>query len=203
MKIILAFCIFIFANVCFALNVEIKAEVEGEEKPVILGKTNLPDGTKLTVTIRRKQSAYMAQDSIEVKNAGFRTVAFSQKGSALNDGKYEISISSPLAMLQPKSVQAVIGSDGSEMVGKYAKKSHYGGKVVEYKTSFIIGNAKGNTVKDKSLKEQDTKDMAVWWQKTCDDNCNLVAVIAQKRHESFNRNQCVADCLKKSQNSKR
>ncbi|HXX80751.1 MAG TPA: hypothetical protein VEI46_04330, partial [Thermodesulfovibrionales bacterium] len=51
----------------WGLNVTISVKTEGRDKPVIVGTTNLPDGIELIVTIRRKESSYMAQSKTRVK----------------------------------------------------------------------------------------------------------------------------------------
>src|SRR5687767_3086828 len=111
-----------------ALNVTMTAKTEGGERPTIVGTTNLPDGIELMVTIRRKESSYMAQDKVRVKAGAFRAGPFSQKGAGLNPGTYALEVSSPGARLQPPQTWPVIGNDGAKLQGPLVKKSPYGGE---------------------------------------------------------------------------
>lgn len=83
-----------------ALNVIVKAHVEGDEKPIVVGSTNLPESTELMITVSRKESDYRAQDKTKVSNGVFRAGPFSRKGSALNPGLYKIEVLSPIAAVQ-------------------------------------------------------------------------------------------------------
>ena len=58
------------------------ARLEGDEMPLVVGATNLPDGTALIVTLQRKESRYMAQAKTGVTSGAFRAGPFSQEGRA-------------------------------------------------------------------------------------------------------------------------
>lgn len=180
----------------WALNVTMSAKAENGDKPVIVGATNLPDGIELMVTIRRKESSYMAQSKTRVKNGAFRAGPFTQKGSALNAGVYSIEISSPLASLQPPPTWPIIGNDGAKLQGPLVKKSQFGGgKVVEYKTSFKVATGKASPEQDRAARAQSEKDQHEWWLRSCKSNCNMVQGLAQKRGESFNWDRCYYKCV--------
>jgi len=131
-RFLATFAIVILATPVWALKVSMSAKVEGGDKPVVVGATNLPDGTELMVTIRRTESGYTAQDKTRVAKGAFGAGPFSQKGGPLNPGVYTIEVSSPLASLQPPFVRSVIGREGSNLEGPLAKQLKFGGKVVEY-----------------------------------------------------------------------
>ncbi|PWB82136.1 MAG: hypothetical protein C3F08_00415 [Candidatus Methylomirabilota bacterium] len=67
----------------FAFKATMSAKVEAADKPVVIGTTNLPEGTELMVTVKRSESGYMAQDKTRVSNGGFRVGPFSQGGRSV------------------------------------------------------------------------------------------------------------------------
>jgi hypothetical protein len=111
-----------------AFTVTMIAKAEGDDKPTIVGTTNLPDDIELMITLSRKENEYMAQDKTKVNRGAFRAGPFSQKGIGLNPGTYTLEISMPMAELQPPATWPVIGNDGAKLQGPLAKKSKYGGK---------------------------------------------------------------------------
>ena len=126
MRFILSFALlFLFSIQAFALTVTLTAQADGGDKPDIHGKTNLPDGIEIMITLRRKESNYMAQDKTKVKDGAFRVGPFSQKGVALNPGTYMLEVTMPLASLQPPSTWPIIGNDGANLQGPLAKKSKF------------------------------------------------------------------------------
>lgn len=179
----------------WALDVTIVTKVEGEAKPVVIGKTSLPDGMELMVTIDRKESSYSGQGKAQVSNGEFRVGPFSQNGAPLNTGTYTIEISSPLSTFQPAHVQAIIGKNGEKLKGRIIKKSKYGGSVVEYKTKFRVGGGAASVKMDEAARQQSKKDKHDWWIQSCKENCDMVKVYAAKRGEPFNWNSCYAECL--------
>lgn len=194
-KLAILLLLAIFPSPVWALNVTLTTKVEGEGKPVIMAKTNLPDGTKLLVTISRKESSYMGQDRTQVSNGGFRVGPFSQKGAPLNPGTYTLEVTSPLATLQPQSVQVAIGQDGNKLEGLLAKKSEFGGRVVEYKTTFQVGGGATSPKMDEATRQKTKKDTHEWWIQSCKDNCNITKGYAAKRGELFDWDQCYSKCL--------
>src|SRR4051812_17251776 len=77
-------------------------------RPIVEGTTNLPDGTELMVTLSRKSSSYRAQDKFKVRGGQFRSAQFSNRGSPLMPGVYDLEISSPIAAFQPASVRGLL-----------------------------------------------------------------------------------------------
>lgn len=98
-----------------ALSVRLERVSGG--KVHVIGETNLPDGMKLMIALRGSRPDYFAQDKIAVSGGAFRSAGFSNRGSALPPGKYEVSVTSSLPRLQPTSVQSVIGQNGENMSG--------------------------------------------------------------------------------------
>lgn len=101
--------------------------------------TNLPDGTKMVITL--KGNGYNAgDDSVRVSNGVAKTVGFTNRGSALAPGTYNVKITMAKASLQPSSVQSVIGSQGEYLKGSYAISDGFGGngKIIEKTTTIKI-----------------------------------------------------------------
>lgn len=101
-------------TVALALEPVLHLDVEPPSRPVVVGKTNLPDDTSLLVSISREAVDFLAQDKVKVSGGKFRTAQFSQKGSDLNPGTYKVEITMPFAGLQSPTVQAVIGRRGEK-----------------------------------------------------------------------------------------
>ena len=196
MRFILSFALlFLFSIQAFALTVTLTAQADGGDKPDIHGKTNLPDGIEIMITLRRKESNYMAQDKTKVKDGAFRVGPFSQKGVALNPGTYMLEVTMPLASLQPPSTWPIIGNDGANLQGPLAKKSKFGGKIVEYKTSLKIGGGQPSAEKDKAARAQSDKDTHAWWLQSCKDTCNMTQNLARRRNEAFDFDRCYYKCV--------
>ena len=184
-----------FSGAAYALNVTMSVKAEGDGKPTITGTTNLPDGIDLMITISREESQYMAQDKVTVKGGAFRSGEFSQKGDVLNPGKYTVEVSMPIANVQPPNTWPVIGNDGAKLKGKLVKKDIFGGKVVEYETSIVIGSGQASPEQDKKARKQDQEDRHEWWLRSCSDACKMTRGIAQKRGEAFDWDRCYYKCV--------
>lgn len=90
----------------------------------IEASTNLPDGTELQASLQpplatcRPNCGYVWEGDLTVASGHFTMGPF---GSNLTAGTYTLVITSPLAELQPKSVQSVIGAHGEHLKGKFTK----------------------------------------------------------------------------------
>jgi hypothetical protein len=175
--------------------VTIAATADGAEKPAIIGTTNLPDGIELMVTVRRRESAYMAQDKARVREGAFRAGPFSNKGAALNPGTYTIEVTMPSASLQPPPTWPVIGNGGVKLEGPLAKTSRFGGKVVEFKTTFKVGSGQRSPERDKAARAESARDSHAWWLRSCTSTCNLTQEYARRHNESFDWQRCYYKCV--------
>ena len=99
------------------IRVRLDVNVTELPRPMVAGTTNLPDGTELLVSVESLTAKYSAQNKTTVTGGKFQTVNFSDLGSNLNPGRYSAEVIMPIATVQPKSVQAVIGSDGRDVAG--------------------------------------------------------------------------------------
>jgi hypothetical protein len=176
-----------------SLDVVITILIQGGDKPVIVGRTNLPAGMELMVSLRRNESAYFAQAKAAVSTGQFQAGPFSQKGGPLNPGRYLIEVSSPLATLQPASVRNFIGQKGENLRG-FATRVAFGEKVVAFSQDIAIGGAVA-PVKDAKMRAQDKKDRHAWWLESCKSQCTLVQRGTVARKEPFDWSQCYLQCL--------
>ncbi len=158
-------------------TVSMSAQLEGGTRPALVGETNLPDGTKLMVSLSRRASSYSGQDKAIVSGGAFRAGPFSQKGADLNPGEYTIKVSTPLSALQPASVQEVIGNDGGKMTGPLAKASDFGGTVVEYTTKVQVGGT-ADAGLDATARETQEQDITDWKAQNEKPPCRTQAELA-------------------------
>lgn len=80
-------------------------EDNGNDKPAVIGSTNLPEGTELMLTIARKDIGYMAQAKAYVSAGKFQAGPFSNRGTALSPGSYTIEVLTPYVAVQPATVR--------------------------------------------------------------------------------------------------
>ena len=91
---------------------------------VVIGETNLPNGTKLSCWLRRQfGSKYSAQASCNVSDRRLLLGPFTDKGSALTQGWYEVNVYSYFndAWQQPKHVMELVGFDGANLAGRIVR----------------------------------------------------------------------------------
>lgn len=199
-NVLAVLCIF-SATQASALDVAMSTKVLGGNKPVIVGTTNLPDGIELMITLQRKESNYMAQDKANVSGGSFQVGPFSQNGASLNPGTYTLEVSMPLANFQPPPTWPVIGKDGAKLQGPLAKNSMFGGKVVEYRTSFNVGGG-ASAEKDNAARALVDKDKHEWWLNSCKYSCDTTQNLANKQGAPRNWNLCYNKCVANEPNRK-
>jgi len=118
--------------------VELETDVDvADGKPVIRGKTNLPDGTKLGVRVAGARGYAAAADAVAA-NGAFTAGPFTANHAPLPTGSYEVRIVMPVPNVQPEAVRAVIGENGEHLKGRLVKRGDLG-VIVESNKSFHIG----------------------------------------------------------------
>lgn len=139
-------------------QVKIQTEIRGEPfKPMILGYTNLPVGTKLLVTLERAASSYRAQSDAVVKTKGcFVTAQFGKGDGPINPGEYKINVTMPVAPVQPATVQEIIGKYGRNISGPFVHPFQKLGKLAEYNATITFGAA--NPQLDQADKQKATEE---------------------------------------------
>jgi hypothetical protein len=100
------------------LNVAIEIIAQGGGKPVIIGKTNLPDGFQAIVSMKEGRRI-LGQANVTVRSGQFIAGPFSLDGQAYPRGTYTVSFDSPCNFLQPAKTQEVIGPEGAFLRGPF------------------------------------------------------------------------------------
>lgn len=121
------------------------------------GRTNLPPGTKLTLSVSEKiENGVLGQSSSFVSNDGtFESEAFGPK-AGLKDGRYVAEATMPIPALQSAEVKRVIGTEGENLSGPLVEKGRFG-VTVSQQAEFAIGaNADAAQAERKSEAEAAT-----------------------------------------------
>lgn len=123
----------------------IKLDVEGQQgKPKFIVKSNLPDKTKLTLTIS-DDDGYMDRQEIQVKNGEAATKEFEQDNGYPLAGDYTITIVM-LPENQKGSIQNEIGTSGGALKGELIETNpESGSKYVFYETTYHSPYTEGET----------------------------------------------------------
>jgi hypothetical protein len=106
-----------------AIEPTMKLSIEHPDRPILHGITNLPDGAELLLTLTKVGGGYVGQSKATVAAGQFATGAFSKEGAQLPVGRYNIEVSMSIAPLQPPRVQAVIGSHGEKLSGRFVSQA--------------------------------------------------------------------------------
>lgn len=108
-------------------SVEVMLSRADDESLTIVGKINLPDLTKVLITLLAPESNRMLGQAHSVINEGaFATAGFSNGGQPHIAGWYEVEVLAHFnnAWRQPRSVVSVVGQQGRYLVGQYAEPVH-------------------------------------------------------------------------------
>ena len=148
---------------------------EDPTRPVFHGRTNLPDGAELMLTLTRPESRFVAQAKMSVASGAFVTERISQGGSPLNPGRYKLEISMSLAVLQPAAVRAVVGEHGERMSGPLVTPSPIGPEeqLFDYVETVQLGGP-ANAALDVAAKAKSIADLRDWVARGCTDNLDFV-----------------------------
>jgi hypothetical protein len=103
------------------------------------GKTNLPPGTKLMLSVQEEiGGGFYGQSSCSVSDKGeFNSEAFGPSGG-LKDGRYVAQAMMPIPAVQSSAVKEIIGKNGENLTGSLVKKGELG-VTVSKQTEFGIG----------------------------------------------------------------
>src|SRR5699024_7162603 len=109
----------------------------------IEGETNLPDYAELMISVN--QNNYHAQSKDVVIDGKFKTEEFNDSGVPLTPGKYELSITLPVASVQDNQFLAKAGNNYENLKGDLMKESDMG-EIMKYETIFSVDEkAKDNS----------------------------------------------------------
>lgn len=158
-RILLGLLLILVTTQVSALTVTLETRIEGEPgRPVIIGKTNLPKGTSLFVSIGTELGRTVAQQNTVVGDGAFKVGPFFREGLApLEVGRYMLEIGTPGAQFQPSEVKKIIGDEGINLKGPLVINRPVG-NVVQYETRIVVGGAEG--VKTQAKKQNSLIDEA-------------------------------------------
>lgn len=86
-------------------------------KPIVVIKTNLPEDTVFTVSLKNDKFNYEGSEDAKVKNGELVVGPFSNGKDALFSGRYTVSIESYTYAAQPEEVKRVIGDNFCNFTG--------------------------------------------------------------------------------------
>ncbi len=132
--------VLLLSSPAWAINVSLTTTIEGGNKPVVVGKTNLPDGMKLSVSMNSNNRVLIRKDTVTVVSGSFRTYPFTRNGSELNAGSYTVVINSLGTADQPPSVRDVLGKGGNKLTGANVIKTKNGSNIISYSFSFLLSS---------------------------------------------------------------
>jgi hypothetical protein len=193
MRGVLGLVLAMAAGLSYAMEVELSTEVQTPSRPTIQGTTNLPDGTKLTVIVSRKESAYRAETSTEVSSGRFVVGPLSQRGNELNPGVYQLEVGMLPAADQPLSVQQVIGRQGGKLSGPSVSREG-AGRAIRHSTTFQVGVV-ANPELDRMALERAKVSNTRWWKRQCRDICDNAERFERDRGREFSAPDCLKTCI--------
>ncbi|WIA58091.1 hypothetical protein N6H05_09955 [Sphingobium sp. WTD-1] len=123
------------------IPLEFQVSLTGGRRPQVNIVTNLPEGTEVNATLKSPgfPPNYIAQDEGSVACGKLLFGPFSKQGNELPSGLFELSVTAPLVIVQPKPVQKYLGTDynvfRSELITKRKSPSELGGSTIEWKTT--------------------------------------------------------------------
>ncbi|WP_315773795.1 MULTISPECIES: hypothetical protein [unclassified Bradyrhizobium] len=172
-----------------SLEAVIIARADGSASPAIVGVTNLPDGTKLLIGLRRKEANYFAQARAIVGGGQFRSERFTALGKPLPPGNYRLEITMPLAAMQTSAVQDIIGRDGERLTGKLVERSPHG-VILNSVTAINVGGPPSRAADEAARRDSDAA-MEKWRRESC-----------QQTSQDLAGSRSIAECIAKlSQNN--
>lgn len=153
-------------SIAHSLEAEIRLRTDGSQTPSVIGVTNLPDETKLLVSLRRKAANYNAQLNVTVHAGQFITERFSDDGKALPPGDYALEVSMASADFQPGKVQMLIGVNGERLSGPLVENTKFGNIVISRSTIELGGNASASS--DAAARRENDLAMDKWRRESCE-----------------------------------
>lgn len=170
---------------------------DDEHKVLVVGVTNLPDGTDLLVSVRRKESRFYADGKAKVSDGKFRAGPFSDKQRPLAPGRYVVEVLAPLAAVQPRPVQEALGNNYSNFTGPLVRKGIYG-TVIRRETSVIVAGVvdkKADAKVSKASLKEGQKESWEYRRKSCMTTPDLAARITGQYLSSEHRQRMIDICL--------
>lgn len=132
-------------------DVQLEFDVDSRNSRAVLvnGKTNLPEGTQLMVSIKDAptdgQTGTGQSKCVVGKGGTFRAGPFGKgRRNGPFAGRFIADVTVPHAFTQTPEVQAIIGSNGQNLRGPLiSKQESTFGPIVEVKKEFTVGGPRG------------------------------------------------------------
>ena len=157
------------AGSAFALDGDVtltlKVAKQKDNRVQLSGKTNLPPGTKVMLSVEEKMdNGFMGQSSCFIADDGtFESESFGPNGG-LSHGRYVANATMPIPAVQPANVKRIIGDKGEKLTGPLVEKGTFG-VTVSQTTAFSIGE---NADEAQAARKQEADAAtAALKQKTC------------------------------------
>ncbi|MCZ1268614.1 hypothetical protein [Paenibacillus tundrae] len=155
--ILLLLSIILVLSVCpekgsSSLTVEltVKKEFDEENRLKFTGTTNLPNEMELVLSVTGEDE-YSAQANVQVNNGMIESDWISNNGEGLVPGMYSLRITSQAAMIQPDSVQNVIGKKGENLEGEFILSEETLGKMIKYTYAFSVDKSLTATTESETI----------------------------------------------------
>jgi hypothetical protein len=126
------------------IELQFDVSFSGERKPTISLITNLPEGTEVGARVSSPgfPPSYTAQDKGRVRCGAVSFGPFSTKMNDLPVGKYDVSVTAPLVIVQPHNVRKYLGADyevfRSDLITKRKSADEIDGSIIDYEATLEI-----------------------------------------------------------------
>lgn len=98
------------------INLSISAERNNLNGVVIIGETNLPDGTKLGIELIHGKKAGAQDYSVFVSSGKFRSASFTNNGAPIPEGKQKVHVLTYFNELwQSQEILKLVGNKGQQL----------------------------------------------------------------------------------------
>ncbi|WP_404413572.1 hypothetical protein LG277_09255 [Vreelandella aquamarina] len=122
------------------VTVEASMELRSDRRIIVVGQTNLPVSSNISVMVERELSSVRWRERTQVGEDGRFQVGPLGPGSGLPDGGYRIRVELMESSIQPENVRQRIGLQGENLAGDLVEQSRHGlGQVINYSRRFMIG----------------------------------------------------------------
>lgn len=155
------------------------------------GATNLPDGTKLMLDLRR--GTVWTGESVAVQGGSFSAELYPRDKAAIPPGRYTAEVSTPLGDLQDANVQSQLGSSYEALTGPLLKRDQLG-RVIDFETKVIIGG-KPNPEADRAARKQAYRDNVEFSERSCRSNPGTVERLTGRAMSTTARERSIRRCL--------
>ncbi|WP_432354402.1 hypothetical protein [Sporosarcina sp. A2] len=123
------------ANKEIEVSIQAEPTILEDNKVMISGETNIPDGGQLMFTLNGPE--YTAQMKAVIDNGVFKTDVFSDHGEGLPAGKYTLEVSLSIASTQDENFVKKVGKEYEYLNGSFMDEGDLG-KTMNYETSFSV-----------------------------------------------------------------